>query len=187
ANQATTQGMETATATVENTSIQPVSSTKQGRTDLSTQETAGATNTTINHTAPNTTTATAATVQTVKPTTGLENHTTVSKSPATTATTSTTTIHPGTQTTSTSTTVRPTLGPQPSSIPTGTYAVSSRNITCVKATMGLQLMGHNTQMKRMEYLTVNPNTTQTTGSCKKAQSELNVTFNGGFVHFTFVK
>lgn len=39
----------------------------------------------------------------------------------------------------------------------------------------------------MEYMTVNPNVTQTFGSCGMVQSELNITFSGGFVNFTFVK
>lgn len=39
----------------------------------------------------------------------------------------------------------------------------------------------------MEYVTVNPNATQVSGSCGTVQSELNLTFSGGFVNFTFVK
>lgn len=39
----------------------------------------------------------------------------------------------------------------------------------------------------MEYVTVNPNATQVSGSCGMVQSELNLTFSGGFVNFTFVK
>ncbi|KFZ50588.1 Lysosome-associated membrane glycoprotein 3, partial [Antrostomus carolinensis] len=103
--------------------------------------------------------------------------------------TNTTTIHPGTQTTvpSTTTTVKPTPAPQPSPIPTGTYTVSNGNGTCIKAVMGLQLMAQNTQKKQMEYMAVNPNATQTSGSCGTVQSELNITFNGGFINFTFVK
>ncbi|KFV41828.1 Lysosome-associated membrane glycoprotein 3, partial [Gavia stellata] len=103
--------------------------------------------------------------------------------------TNTTSIRPGTQTTipSTTTTVRPTLAPRPSPIPTGTYTVSSGNRTCVKAVMGLQLIAQNTQKKQMEYMAVNPNATQTSGSCGTVQSELNITFSGGFINFTFVK
>ncbi|KFW00179.1 Lysosome-associated membrane glycoprotein 3, partial [Eurypyga helias] len=103
--------------------------------------------------------------------------------------TDTTTIRPGTPTAipSTTMTARPTLAPQPSPIPTGTYTVSSGNRTCVKVAMGLQLMAQNTQTKRMEYMTVNPNATQTSGSCGTVQSELNITFSGGFIKFTFVK
>ncbi|KFQ70506.1 Lysosome-associated membrane glycoprotein 3, partial [Phaethon lepturus] len=103
--------------------------------------------------------------------------------------TNTTTIHPGTQTTipSTTTTVRPTPAPRPSPIPTGTYTVSTGNRTCIKAVMGLQLMAENTQEKRMEYMAVNPNATQTSGSCGTVRSELNITFSGGFINFTFVK
>lgn len=39
----------------------------------------------------------------------------------------------------------------------------------------------------MEYMAVNPNETQTSGSCGTVQSELNITFSGGFINFTFVK
>lgn len=41
--------------------------------------------------------------------------------------------------------------------------------------------------KQMEYMVVNPNATQTSGSCGTMQSELNITFSGGFIIFTFVK
>uniref|UniRef100_A0A8C0IHW3 PI-PLC Y-box domain-containing protein n=1 Tax=Bubo bubo TaxID=30461 RepID=A0A8C0IHW3_BUBBB len=186
--------METVTPAVKNTTIQPMSSARQARTHVSTEVTVAVTNTTINHTMPATQmtaaaiTTTATTTRTVKPTTGSGNQTTAHTSPTATAMTNTTTIHPGTQTTisSTTMTVRPTLVPQPSLIPTGTYTVSSGNRTCVKAVMGLQLMAQNTQT-RMEYMAVNPNATQTSGSCGTEQSELNITFSGGFINFTFVK
>ncbi|NXJ43940.1 LAMP3 protein, partial [Ciconia maguari] len=194
AGQAATQAMETVTPAVKNTTVHPMSSSKQARTHVSTDMTAAATNTTIKHTTPNTQmtasaiTATATTMQTVKPTTGSGNQTTVPKGPTATAMTNTTTIRPGTQTTVPSTmTVRPTLAPQPSPIPTGTYTVSNGNRTCIKAVMGLQLMAQNTQKKQMEYMAVNPNATQTSGSCGTVQSELNITFSGGFINFTFVK
>ncbi|KFQ48308.1 Lysosome-associated membrane glycoprotein 3, partial [Nestor notabilis] len=100
-----------------------------------------------------------------------------------------TTIRPGTQTTipSTMKTARPTLAPQPYPIPTGTYTVSSGNRTCIKAVMGLQLMAQNAQKKQMEYMIVNPNATQTFGSCGMVQSELNISFSEGFINFTFGK
>ncbi|XP_074690263.1 lysosome-associated membrane glycoprotein 3 [Strix aluco] len=194
-NTTTTQAMETVTPAVKNTTIQPMSSARQARTHVSTEATVVVTNTTINHTTPATQmtaaaiTTTATTTRTVKPTTGSGNQTTAHTSLTATAVTNTTTIHPGTQTTipSTTMTVRPTLVPQPSLIPTGTYTVSSGNRTCVKAVMGLQLMAQNTQTKRMEYMAVNPNATQTSGSCGTEQSELNITFSGGFINFTFVK
>ncbi|NWR50099.1 LAMP3 protein, partial [Regulus satrapa] len=105
--------------------------------------------------------------------------------PTATAGTSTAT-HAGTQIAPTSPagTVRP---PQPSAIPTGTYTLSDGNGTCVKAVMGLQLMARNTQQEQMEYVTVNPNATKISGSCGMVQSELNLTFSGGFVNITFVK
>ncbi|NWS44686.1 LAMP3 protein, partial [Probosciger aterrimus] len=163
---------------------------------VSTEITAAATNTTIKHTTPNTQmtataiNTTATTMQTVKPaTTGSGNQTTLPESPIAPATTNATTIHPGTQTTIpyTMMTARPTLAPQPSTIPTGTYTVSSGNRTCIKVVMGLQLMAQNAQKKQTEYMTINANATQTFGSCGMVQSELNITFSGGFINFIFVK
>ncbi|XP_061209458.1 lysosome-associated membrane glycoprotein 3 isoform X2 [Neopsephotus bourkii] len=201
AGQTTTQAMKTVTLVVKNATIHPVSSTKQDRACVSTEITAAATNTTIKDTTPNTqmtatainTTATtinttATTMQTVKPTTGSGNQT-LPESSIAPATTNATTIHPGTQTAipSTMMTARPTLAPQPYPIPTGVYTISSGNRTCIKAVMGLQLMAQNAQKKQMEYMTVNPNVTQTFGSCGMVQSQLNITFSGGSVNFTFVK
>ncbi|NXG64394.1 LAMP3 protein, partial [Hemiprocne comata] len=189
ADQDATQAMGMVTSAVKDTSVHPVSSTKRARTHVSTEMTGAATNTTPNTqmTAAATTTA-AITMQTVKPTAG--NRTTMPRSPTATAVTNnTTTIHPGIQTTTPSTTmtVRPTLAPQPSSIPTGTYTISNGNRTCIKAIMGLQLMAQNTEREQMEYMAVNPNMTQTSGSCGMVQAELNLTFSGGFINFTFVK
>ncbi|NXC70467.1 LAMP3 protein, partial [Anhinga anhinga] len=194
AGQATTQAMEPFTPAVKNTTVHPISPTKQARTHVSTEMTA-TTNTTVKHTMPNTQmtaaaiTTTATTMQTVEPHTGSGNQTTMPKSPTATAMTNTTTVSAGTQTTipSTMMPVRPTLAPQPSPIHTGTYTISSGNRTCIKMVVGLQLMAQNTQKKRMEYMAVNPNATQTSGSCGMVQSELNITFSGGFINFTFVK
>ncbi|NWR63717.1 LAMP3 protein, partial [Bucorvus abyssinicus] len=195
-SQATSEAMETVTPAVKNTTIHPTSSTKQVGTHVSTEMTAAATNTTLKHTTPNTQmttagiTTTATTMQTVKPTTGSGNQTTAPKTPTATAMTNTTTTRPGTQSTiiaSTTTTVRPTLAPQPFPIPTGTYTVSNGTRTCIKAVMGLQLMAQNPQKEQMEYMAVNPNATETSGRCGMVQSELNLTFSGGFINFTFVK
>ncbi|KAM9007438.1 lysosome-associated membrane glycoprotein 3 [Ara ararauna] len=194
AGQTTTQAMETVTLVVKNATIHLVSSTNQDRTHVSTEITAAATNTTIKHTTPNThmtataISTTATTMQTVKPTTGSGNQT-LPESPIVPAMTNATTIRPGTHTAipSTMMTARPTLAPQPSPILTGTYTISNGNRTCIKAVMGLQLKAQNAQKKQMEYMTVNPNATQTFGSCGMVQSELNITFSGGFISFTFVK
>ncbi|OXB60822.1 hypothetical protein ASZ78_016550 [Callipepla squamata] len=67
------------------------------------------------------------------------------------------------------------------------YTISSRNQTCIKAVMGLQLMALSIQEKQMKYLTVNPNTTQIHGSCGTVRSVLNITFIGGFISFVFIK
>ncbi|NWU62728.1 LAMP3 protein, partial [Pterocles burchelli] len=172
-----------------NTTVQPAS------TNVSTEMMAAATNTTTQATTPKTQTTAAAlttmatSMKTVKPTTGSGNRTTAPKSPTTRAVTNTTTVHPGTQTTipSTTKTVRPTAAPRPPHIPTGTYTVSKGNMTCLKAVMGLQLMALNTQKQQMEYTALNPNTTETSGSCRTTQAELNITFSGGFINFLFVK
>ncbi|NXX91435.1 LAMP3 protein, partial [Centropus bengalensis] len=187
----TTQATETATPAVKSTSLHPMSSIEQATTNVSTEMTAA----TAKHSTPNTQmtaaaiNTTATTKQTVKPTTASGNQTTAPKSPTATAMASTTTTHPGTQTSISSTTMttKPTPVPQPSHIPTGTYTISHGNWTCIKAVMGLQLMAENKQQKWVEYMTVNPNLTQTSGSCGMVQSELNITFSGGFINFTFVK
>ncbi|NXJ12690.1 LAMP3 protein, partial [Odontophorus gujanensis] len=186
---ATTQPTETVTPAVKNTTLHTATPNKQITTHAD-----AVTNTTVENTTSKlqmTTTAintTATTNRTGNPTTSSTNHTT-SGSPTATAMTNTTTTHQGTHTTIPSTTmmVRPTLAPQPSPIPTGTYTISSRNKTCIKAVMGLQLMALSTQEKQMKYLTINPNTTQIYGSCGTVQSVLNITFVGGFISFVFVK
>ncbi|XP_010212239.1 PREDICTED: lysosome-associated membrane glycoprotein 3 [Tinamus guttatus] len=126
---------------------------------------------------------------TVKTTQGTTNQTTAPQTATTTAVATTTTVRPRNQTTipSTTTTVRPTPAPQPSAIPTGTYAVRNGSTTCIRAVMGLQLMAQNIQKKRLEYVNINPNKTQTSGSCGTRQSALNITFSGGFINFVFVK
>ncbi|XP_021251747.1 lysosome-associated membrane glycoprotein 3 [Numida meleagris] len=189
AGQATTQAMETVTSAVENTTLYSVSSDNQVTTHVD-----AVTNTTIeNSTSKMQMTAaaintTATTNKTENPTTSSTNHTT-SGSPTATAMTNATTAHQRTHTTIPSTTmmVIPTLAPQPSPIPTGTYTISSSNKTCIKAVMGLQLMALSTQKKQLEYLSVNPNATQVSGSCGMVQSVLNITFTGGFISFVFVK
>ncbi|NXJ65955.1 LAMP3 protein, partial [Rostratula benghalensis] len=183
ASQATTQAMGMVTPAENTVTVPPMSSSEQTRMHWSTEMTVAATNVTKNHTTPNTQ-MTNATTSTTATTMGPGNQTTAPKSP-----TSTTTVHPGTRTAvpSTTTAARSTLAPQPSPIPTGTYTVSSGNRTCIKAVMGLQLMAQNPQEKRRDYLVVNPNATQTLGSCGTAQAELNITFSGGFINFTFVK
>ncbi|NXB18104.1 LAMP3 protein, partial [Rhagologus leucostigma] len=196
AGQGTTPAMLSVTAAVKNTTTPSVSSTRRGRRSCeSTRMTAAATNTSLKHD-PASTQGTAAisasaatTTQRGRPSTRSRRRTMATGGPTATAATSTTTTHAGTQTapTSPARTVRPPPAPQPSAIPTGTYTLSDGNRTCIKAVMGLQLMARNTQQEQMEYVTVNPNVTQISGSCGMVQSELNLTFSEGFVNFTFVK
>ncbi|XP_067157533.1 lysosome-associated membrane glycoprotein 3 [Apteryx mantelli] len=195
AGHSTIRARETDTPAVKYTTVHLTSPTNQTMTNASVATKAAATNTTGKPTQPNnqtTTTSittTATTKTTVKPTTRSANQTSAPKTPTTTAMTNTTTVHPGKQTTIPSTTmmVRPTLSPQPSPIPTGTYTVRNRSMTCIRAVMGLQLMVQNTQKKQMECMNINPNMTRTSGSCGTLQSALNITFNGGFINFVFVK
>ncbi|NXI20024.1 LAMP3 protein, partial [Irena cyanogastra] len=188
AGQPTTPAMPSLTAAVKNTTTPPVSSTRQGRTPRVTTGTAAvATNASLkNETAstqgPGATSASAASsTRGAGPSTQSQKQTTATGGPTAT--------HTGTQTapTSPASTVRPRPTPQPSDIPTGSYTLSDGNGTCVKAVMGLQLMARNTRQEQMEYVTVNPNATKISGSCGMVQSQLNLTFSGGFVKITFVK
>ncbi|NWS83291.1 LAMP3 protein, partial [Toxostoma redivivum] len=180
------------TAAVRNTTTPSVSSTSHGRRPgVTTAATAVATNTSLKHetaSSPGSSPASAASsTQRAGPSTCSRRQTTATGAP--TATANSTATHTGTHTapTSPASTVRPPPAPQPSAIPTGTYTLSDGNRTCVKAVMGLQLMVRNTQQEQMEYVTVNPNATEISGSCGMVQSQLNLTFSGGFVNITFVK
>ncbi|OWK57999.1 Lysosome-associated membrane glycoprotein 3 [Lonchura striata] len=196
AGQATAPATPSLTAAVKNTTSPRVSSTRHGKGPLVTAGAAAvATNTSLKHRTVSTqgegaTTVLAATsTHRAGPSTRSRNQTTATGCPTAMAVTNTTTAHAGTQTapTSPASTARPSPTPRPSAIPTGTYTVSDGNRTCVKAVMGLQLMARNTEQEQMEYLTVNPNATKISGSCGMVQSELSLTFSGGFVNITFVK
>ncbi|XP_071294066.1 lysosome-associated membrane glycoprotein 3 [Agelaius tricolor] len=193
AGQAAAPAMPSLTAAAKNTTSAPVSSTRHGTGPLvSTGTAAVATNTSLKQetaSTQGTAATTASSTPRAGPSTRSQRQTTATGDPTATAVTNTTGTHAGTQTapTSPASTVRPSPTPEPSAIPTGTYTISDRNGTCVKAVMGLQLMGRNTQQEQMEYVTVNPNMTKISGSCGMVQSELNLTFSGGFVNITFVK
>ncbi|XP_041323843.1 lysosome-associated membrane glycoprotein 3 [Pyrgilauda ruficollis] len=193
---ATTPAMPSLTAVVKNTTTAPVSSTRHGKGPrVTTGTVAVATNTSLKHETASTPGAAATSASAAPstpragPSTRSRRQTAATGAPTATAVTNTTGTHAGTQTapTSPASTVRPRPTPQPSAIPTGTYTVSDGNRTCVKAVMGLQLMARNTQQEQMEYVTVNPNATKISGSCGMVQSELNLTFSGGFVNINFVK
>ncbi|NXN77788.1 LAMP3 protein, partial [Bombycilla garrulus] len=190
---ASTAATPSVTGAGKNTTPRSVSSTRHGSGPrMTTGTAAAATNSSLKHQTESTqgTAATSASAGSSTPRAGpstrSRRQTAATGSP--TATTNTTT-HAGTQTapTSPASTVRPRPTPQPSDVPTGTYTLSDGNGTCVKAVMGLQLMARSTQQAQMEYVTVNPNMTKVSGSCGMVQSELNLTFIGGFVNFTFVK
>uniref|UniRef100_A0A8C5X0L9 Lysosome-associated membrane glycoprotein 2-like luminal domain-containing protein n=1 Tax=Malurus cyaneus samueli TaxID=2593467 RepID=A0A8C5X0L9_9PASS len=194
-SQATTQTMLSVTDAVENKTTPSVSSTRREETRETIETTAAATNTSLKHETVSTqvtaatNTSAATTSQRAGRSTRTRRQTTATEAPTAMAVSSTTTTHAGTQTapTSSARTVSPSPAPQPSAVPTGTYTVSDGNTTCIKAVMGLQLMAQDTQQEQVESVTVNPNVTQISGSCGTVQSELNLTFSGGFVNFTFVK
>ncbi|NXQ32212.1 LAMP3 protein, partial [Alaudala cheleensis] len=179
----------------ESTATASVSSTRHGsRPHVTAGATAAATNTsqsqgTSTQGEAATPSSAATGTQRAGPGTRSRRQTAATGEPTATAVTNTTATSAGTHTapTSPASTVRPPPTPQPSAIPTGTYTLSDGNKTCVKAVMGLQLMARDSPQGQMEYVTVNPNTTKVSGSCGMAQSELNLTFSGGFVNITFVK
>ncbi|NXP38822.1 LAMP3 protein, partial [Leiothrix lutea] len=184
------QATASVTPALRNTTPPSESSTsRQRRSHATTGATAVATNSSLKHETANTQ-GTAATTGSHRagPSTRSRRQTAATGTPTATAN-STTTTHAGTQTSPTSpaSTARPRPTPQPPGIPTGTYTLSDGNRTCVKAVMGLQLMARNTEQGQMEYATVNPNATKISGSCGMVQSQLNLTFSGGFVNITFVK
>ncbi|NXH56287.1 LAMP3 protein, partial [Rhabdornis inornatus] len=180
------------TATVRNTTTPSVSSPRHGsRPGVTTGATAVATSTSLKHetaSTPSSCTASAASsTQRARASTRSRRQTTATGGPTAMANSTATHTETHTAPTSPASTVTPPPTPQPSAIPTGTYILFDGNSTCVKAVMGLQLMARNTQQEQMEYVTVNPNATKISGSCGMVQSQLNLTFSGGFVNITFVK
>ncbi|XP_041038789.1 lysosome-associated membrane glycoprotein 3 [Carcharodon carcharias] len=91
---------------------------------------------------------------------------------------STTTIHA-------LTTTLPTLVPNFSLPETGHYIVSIKNATCIKATIGIQLIVK--QKAKDLYFNIPPAKTVTSGKCGNIASWIILKFNSGFVNFTFVK
>ncbi|KAH0624190.1 hypothetical protein JD844_007697 [Phrynosoma platyrhinos] len=81
----------------------------------------------------------------------------------------------------------PTLAPKPSPAATGAYRVSNGTADCVKALMSLTMIAKNRKTNNMEYFNIDPNATQTTGICGASLSVLKISFQGGFVSFTFNK
>ncbi|KAM6443925.1 LOW QUALITY PROTEIN: lysosome-associated membrane glycoprotein 3 [Liasis olivaceus] len=81
----------------------------------------------------------------------------------------------------------PTLAFQPSPAITGAYSVSNGTTDCVKALIGLTMIVTNTKTDDLEYFNIVPNATHTTGHCGYGQSMLNISFEGGFIHFIFTK
>lgn len=113
-------------------------------------------------------------------TTKLRKHTTVEKPSSTTHKSVTSSPTPTRQT-------GPTLAPQPSPAVTGTYSVSNGTTDCIKALVGLTMIVTNTKTGDLEYFNIDPNVTHTTGYCGSGQAMLNISFEGGFVHFIFTK
>ncbi|KAG6939172.1 lysosomal associated membrane protein 3 [Chelydra serpentina] len=134
-------------------------------------------------------TTTATTKKTAVKTTTQPSKQTTHTAARTTARTNMTTSLPRTQTTSpaTTATVGPTLAPDPSSPITGAYNVSNGSVNCIKASMGLELIVQNSKTQKKGYFNIDPSITQPSGRCGNLQSNLNLTFNGGFISFTFAK
>ncbi|XP_003218146.1 lysosome-associated membrane glycoprotein 3 [Anolis carolinensis] len=83
--------------------------------------------------------------------------------------------------------VGPTLAPKLSPAATGTYRVLNGTANCIKALMGLTLIAKNRNTNQMEYFNIDPNATQTTGICGALLSVLKISFQDGFISFTFHK
>ncbi|XP_070609808.1 lysosome-associated membrane glycoprotein 3 isoform X2 [Erythrolamprus reginae] len=113
-------------------------------------------------------------------TTKLGQHTTVEKTSSATHKNMTSSPMPTSHT-------GPTLAPQPSPAVTGTYSVSNGTANCIKALIGLTLIVTNTKTGDLEYFNIDPSATHTAGYCGNGQSMLNISFEGGFVHFIFTK
>ncbi|XP_074860718.1 lysosome-associated membrane glycoprotein 3 [Carettochelys insculpta] len=164
----TTYSRTTTTATSKTTTAKPTSPTNQ-TTTLAEIITA------------TTTIAGKTTTQPINRTTHIAAKTTVRR-------TNTSTINPGTQPTVplVTTNMVPIPIPDPSSPATGVYNVSIGNMSCIKASMGLELSAQNSKME-WTHFNIDPSITRASGSCGEQQSNLNLTFNGGFINFTFVK
>ncbi|XP_058044992.1 lysosome-associated membrane glycoprotein 3 isoform X2 [Ahaetulla prasina] len=79
------------------------------------------------------------------------------------------------------------LAPQPSPAVRGTYSVSNGTAECIKALIGLTMIVTNVKTGDLEYFNIDPNATHTSGYCGYDQSMLNISFEGGFIHFIFTK
>ncbi|XP_033006628.1 lysosome-associated membrane glycoprotein 3 [Lacerta agilis] len=83
--------------------------------------------------------------------------------------------------------VGPTLTPKPSPAATGAYSVSNGTAECIKASAGLTMIAKNGKTNNLEYFNINPNATSTIGMCGAWLSTLKISFEGGFIRFTFTK
>ncbi|XP_058151385.1 lysosome-associated membrane glycoprotein 3 isoform X2 [Dasypus novemcinctus] len=102
----------------------------------------------------------------------------------------TTATHNATQTAAPATrAAKPTLAPQPSTAKTGIYQVLNGSKLCLKAEMGIELIVQDKEsvFSPLRYFNVDPNVTQASGNCGFRKSSLLLTFQGGFVNFTFTK
>ncbi|KAM6223916.1 lysosome-associated membrane glycoprotein 3 [Rhynchocyon petersi] len=83
----------------------------------------------------------------------------------------------------------PTLAPQPSASKIGIYQVLNGSSLCIKAELGIGLIVQDKEsvFSPQKYFNINPNGTQASGNCGPQKSNLLLTFQGGFVNFTFTK
>ncbi|XP_048460697.1 lysosome-associated membrane glycoprotein 3 isoform X2 [Rhincodon typus] len=83
------------------------------------------------------------------------------------------------------TTVPPTLTPSFSLPETGQYNVSIKNVICIKARLGIQLIVKENAEDL--YFNIPPAKTVASGKCGNIASWIILKFNLGFVNFTFMK
>nr|XP_033814353.1 lysosome-associated membrane glycoprotein 3 isoform X2 [Geotrypetes seraphini] len=84
-------------------------------------------------------------------------------------------------------TVGPTLSPIPSPPPVLNYSVKWPNSSaiCIQASMGLELIVLSSNKE--QYFNIERDGTTSTGTCGEDKSNLNITFNKGFIGITFEK
>ncbi|XP_034294790.1 lysosome-associated membrane glycoprotein 3 [Pantherophis guttatus] len=162
-----TETHKTRTVSQETTSTPPLSASRRKATPVLSTTKENANKTTVSR-------------ATEQDTTKLRKHTTVEKTSSATHKSMTSSPTPTSQT-------GPTLAPQPSPALTGTYSVSNGTADCIKALVGLTMIVTNTKTGDLEYFNIDPNVTHTAGYCGSGQSMLNISFEGGFVHFIFTK
>ncbi|XP_072543970.1 lysosome-associated membrane glycoprotein 1 [Salminus brasiliensis] len=144
--------------------------------------TTAAPTTTAHTAAPNTTTHTAAPNTTTH--TAAPNTTTHTAAPNTTTpdTPTNTTVHPNTTTTPTTSPPKPT---PPANLTLGTYTIKDGSKVCIMLQAAIQINVNNSKVQGT--FNVQPNQTQTYGSCKSNTGKIKLSFNQGIIVLAFLK